>query len=161
MLAEKTVGFTTNPRNHPLFKRAVEMFNSVVLTKVVLTISQLVVPASNAPFNRQFFKFGMVPRDIVFLDEDTNTGVVAYIPHLFGFSTSGSPQDVVHTWGQGGTPFPPGLQLEMNVAEINGKYPCAFVGFASQLVSKSTTLVLSMSMEFTIECKGQNFGMMA
>jgi len=153
-----TVGFVTSFRNHPQVVAASRLFSSVVLKSVSITIAQLTIPSSDEAYTRLFTKFGIIPRDTNFVDPATKSSVVSYLPHLKSFATSLNPIDLTVTWGDGGIPFPPGLQLDLRATEMVNNYPVAFFGHTDLNLDKQADSIASMALDFSVECSVQGFG---
>jgi len=145
-------------RNHPRVIVANQLFSSVILSRVVLNVAQLEAPDASADYTRFFFRFGVVPRGISAVDPATRASVVAYMPHMHNFATNHSPVDASVTFGDGGLPFPPGIQLDLRAAEVVNNYAEAFIGFSSVTVATGSPALVVMSVEFDISCSSQGFG---
>jgi len=151
-------GLTVNFRNHPSFGIYSKVFSSIVLETVTITVCQLSIPSSDGAYERLFFKYGLFPRDTPFLDDKREHSVAAYLPHMKSFATSTNPVDATFTWGVGGSPFPPGLQLDLASAEVTNKYPYAFLGHIDSILSKESDLEVSIQVDFNLKCSQQGFG---
>jgi hypothetical protein len=147
----------TNFRNHPQFMAVKSLFASIILKSVTLETFQLVARDSTEEFRKVFFKFGVIPRGHVFVEK--NISSVSYVPHLQSFEVSHNTPAKSVTWGNGGQPFPPQIQLQLVTAEIDGTYPVAFIGTDTQLLNPDAKEELvGMRISFVLECSGQAFG---
>lgn len=151
-------GMGTNFKVHPRCVQAMALFRSVVLSSVTITVRQIDTIPTNKTVERDFFRFGITPRDVVFLDPATNSNVVEYIPHLIDYATTPNGTDVSITFGEGGRPFPPGLQLDLKAAEISDLHPVAFIGNCQIDLPNDADPIVSMKLDFTLKCSGEGFG---
>jgi hypothetical protein len=149
----QSFSFRSWPEIQP-FKSA---FASTVLTSVTIHVVQSHLVATEQSTAR-VFKFGIVPANVTGVQgEDLKKISNAHmIPHLRFFSTTiFNSNSLSTTWGDGGIPFPPGMQLELNVTELCFKYPRAII--CNLLPNTDKHIVLQWFIEATFTFTGRNF----
>jgi len=160
VLTDGEVGFYSSFSAHPRTQQAKGLFRVVALESVTITVRQFNMVDSTDGVPRDFLRFGVVPRDTVFIEPSSKSNCVSYIPHLVDFATSTVPTDLVVKFGNGGLPFPPGLQLDLKSAEITDKHPVVFIGnIDTEPNQKKTRRIASMKLDFVLHCSGEGFGL--
>lgn len=143
-------------RGHPRVKTLLSIFSVVEVVSVRMTVFQSTVLAASAEGTAtHLVRFGIVPRSTAL--DFQSSGVVHYIPFLESMVTStnvGSSARAV--FGEGGVPFPPGLQLDLRAVETRHNYPEVLV--ANTFISKLKHNLVQAQVDFTVRCSGQNFG---
>jgi len=131
------------------------MFHTVELHSLTLTVVQLKEEPSADDFQRQMFSFGLVPRGTT--HTAAASSVVGYIPHLEEYMTSAISREKTVSWGAGGKPFPPALQLDLSAAELKSKHPEILLGMHDDPASGSEEII-GVRVSFTLRCSGTGFG---
>jgi hypothetical protein len=138
------------------------IFTSVVVTRVEMFVYQSFVPVVEpgsdgyAPF---LVRFGIVPRNQA-LSDDSGGCVVNSVPHLVDLVTSHSQSSSARVaWGEGATPFPPGLQLDLRLIEERNEYASPIILISNPLPkSEPTHDVVAAQLNVTVSCSGRGFG---
>lgn len=130
--------------------------HTMEVVSVRVTVFQNDSEPSAESFSGQFFSFGLVPRETNLLV--SNGSGVGFLPHLELFQTTASGGRASQVWGQGGVPFPPGLQLDLTSAEVSSKRPVVLVGPHVLPEGDDELSVVSFRVEFTMHCSGTGFG---
>jgi len=131
------------------------LFHTVELVSVTVTVVQIDSEPAAASFTGENFSFGLVPRGTSV--KASNGSAVGFIPHLELFRTSAMGTQRSVTWGEGGLPFPPALQLDLTSAEVKSRYPEVIVG-PHKLPGSADDDVVSLRVEFVVKCSGSGFG---
>jgi len=134
---------------------ALRHFSSVRLERVQVTVIQATVTQpgagpSTTSLSTCFLRYGVVPRTLPIPVESENS--LSYVPHLvtapwLPIETGAT----THTWGDGGSSFPPGLELDFAV--IENRYP--YIAF---IVGSTSKLSIHVQLDFLISCSGVRFG---
>lgn len=145
-------------REHPRVRTFLSVFSIVEIKSVKVFAYQSTVQAASSNGKAVWpVRFGIVPRGIPLKSGDLN--ITGLIPHLSAFVCGTNIAATAEcTWGEGGLPFPPGLQLDLRALETRHNYPevllCKFVLDAAQ----TEYAVASATLSIELECRGQNFG---
>lgn len=153
-----SVGLELSFRTHPQVVAFTRIYSSVVLSQVKVTVSQLVLPTTSEDYDRIFLKFGVVPTGVAIRDPATRSSVVGYLPHLVQYATGFSGTDLTITWGEGGLPFPPGVQLDLAAAEVSAKYAAVLIGDPITIPRTDTTPIVGVTLDFSVKCSSLGFG---
>jgi len=135
---------------------AAQFFRSMVLTKITLRVTQLQVPSTKDAYDISFWRYGVVPRDLPTYRPDTGDTSIHQIPHLIPFNTTTSGASSETTWGEGGIPFPPSIQLELRALEFDDTYATAFIGNVDD--KSTTTHPVMIEATYEVMCSRQGFG---
>jgi len=151
-------GVATAFTNHERVDTLKLIFASVELVACRIFIAQRVAGAvSNVGSG---VRFGLAPRDLAF---STGTGstaasLAAAVPHMNDMwlgATVSATQNVAY--GEGGRPFPPGLQLDFRAAEMRHKLPVIVV-LNPTPNEKHLHKIVAGTVEWEFVCTGVNFG---
>ncbi len=156
-LTGKSAAIVYTFRSHPRIKELLKIFSSVVLIKATVYVYQANVsaPEEGSATQVRTVRFGITPRGVTTSSGGTN--VVGYIPNLTNLALfSASPASASVTFGQGGVPFPPGLQLDFRDLETRFNYAEFFLGSPQQ--GDGDDSIASAQISFTVQCSGSNFG---
>jgi hypothetical protein len=138
-------------RNSTEFATLRNMFAQIVVKRVVavVTQSQLSSPTDEEGSIPTFsVDFGISERDRA----DINFGGEVDFHTL---TVGGpSPQTSRVVWGEGGLPFPTGLQLDLRLSEQRFKWPSFYVGHGHE-ESGSTQELVRFKVFVTVECSQQ------
>lgn len=145
-------------RDHPRVVTLLSVHARVELVSVTIFVSQRnVFPAESKGTPLHVIRYGLLPAGTV--GKSGGLGVVSYLPALATMSTNvGSGATSCTTWGRGGLPFPPGLQLDLASVEVRFKYP--EVAIANMHVTDKTHELVVGQIDFTVECSGQGDGVL-
>jgi len=135
--------------------RLLSIFHTVELHSLTVTVFQVRTAPAADDYEPRVLSFGLAPRDTVTMA--ARSSVVGYIPHLADFVTSASGNEKTVTWGNGGIPFPPALQLDLSAAEVKSKYPEVLAGWHEQPTADAESLV-ALRVSFVLRCTGAGFG---
>lgn len=173
-LAADNNGVFYSFRAHPKLSILKNMFSKIELVSVRAFVYQALVPSQTdgAVVTRRV-RFGLAPRGTALSAQDTN--VVDYIPHLTDMVLL--PNECASTtvvFGQGGIPFPPGMELDFRTIETRFNFaefllcqprpdvrsPTASSASSTKGKDKSSDsdVILSAQLTFTIRCSGENYG---
>jgi hypothetical protein len=139
-------------RTVPAVVTILPLFSKVVLTRVTAFIQQIDLPASSEKYASHHLRFGLGYRT---LDLTTNGANVTAVPHFEDCATSREGIQCTRTWGVGGAPFPPGIQLELKAKEDIAEYARFF------LAQPAATLDGNLArahVSFTLECSVGGYG---
>jgi len=152
-------------RDNAIVQDCLKMFAFVELVEVKVFVGQLTVLAAKSGGTKLVeTRFGIVPRDTTYQistgagSTATVTGYVSRIPHLASImSSTNVPTTASVRFGPGGTPFPPGLQLDLRPLETRFNWPVFFIGNVHVRADDPVDL-WNVQVEFTVECWGEGFG---
>jgi len=162
-------------RQHPRIAQLLSIYSSVVLVSVRAYVWQTSVFSSSAEAHRPaLIRFGIVPRGITLQGIDakgTTQTLTPFIPSLRCFATTVNQTATAEAvWGEGGSPFPPGLQLDLAAVEVRHHYPEFLLANAGAMTRKATKEQVKKcetadrigyaqaQLDVVVECTGQNFG---
>lgn len=153
-------GLVINIRNHPRILNYLSMYSVVHIRKVECTIVQLSVPEADETQQTRVVKFGLLPRDTPYVDPQDNN-VVGLVPHqqTIAFGPSICSQRTV-CWGEGGLPFPPGLQLDLRAVETRHNYVNFGMGLLNPKDAVAGFELCMATLNITIGASGIGFGSM-
>lgn len=140
-------------RSHPDVANALKTYTSIVLTRVSIVAwqTETSAPASTAAYLPFIYRVGVTPRGVV-------TDSISTMPHLQTFVSKPAEIAVAQfSWGEGGLPFPPGIQLDLRSAEIVSNWP-NFLLAQNNLKADSTKTILQCQLNFTVSASGVGFG---
>jgi len=144
-------------RSHPRVKTLLSLFSVVeVVTVRVFVWQRRVFSSSEKGTMTHLIRFGVVPRAVV--TEVKSTNVAHYLPYMRTMATStnvGATAEAV--FGDGGVPFPPGLQLDLRAVETRHNYPEVLLVNTNKNQDASFELCQAQ-LDITVRCSGQNFG---
>jgi hypothetical protein len=127
------------------------MFAQIVVTRVVAVVTQSQVTGpetEGASLPTQSLDFGLSERDRSDLD-------FGLMPDFHTITVGGaSPQTQRVVWGEGGEPFPTGLQLDLRLAEQRFKWPAFFIGHEHHEAGNNFELV-RYKVFVTVNCQMQ------
>lgn len=134
------------------------LFAECVLHSVTVTLVSLYASAPGS--SARVFRFGLVGRGTSLSNTVGSVLVssadrITFAKHFVAGSTVNSSTSV--TWGEGGEPFPPGIQLDFNFAEVRFKLPEVFVACANPRPSDGKTAPYDMlywHIEYTFHGRG-------
>jgi len=142
-------------RGHPRVVAALSLFSVVKLVSVDAFVFQATVRSagSSSAGNIRHARYGVAPRGLALTD--VTVPEVPYVRNLVcGTQVASS---AALTFGAGGEPFPPGLQLDLRAAEVRHRYPRFWL--MNPVVSTTETFdLVHAQLQFVVECSGQNFG---
>jgi hypothetical protein len=163
---------TYDPRAHDLVATDLKRFAYVVLKTVTITIVQTKVSGVAYDELTDAFplKVGVMPRGLCtwytaadpstkakVIDWEQTRKLVGRVPHLRMMVLNTTVATIASfTWGDGGIPFPPGVQLDLKAGEL--RFPYAQFVVASLNANGSGKATGTVSIEFECECSGANFG---
>jgi len=142
-------------RSHPRVAAALSLFSVVKLVRVEAYIFQSTVRSagSSSVNNVALVRFGLGPRGL-----DTTPEAMSYIPHMKNMVCGTQVASSASlAFGEGGDPFPPGLQLDLRAAEVRHRYP-RFWLLNPSVTAANTWALVHAQLHFVIECSGENFG---
>lgn len=151
-------------RSHPRVASLLGIYASVVIVSVRAYVWQASVFAANEDGAKiSLVRFGVAPRGTSLGVKDSKGNVTSYapfLPSLRSFATTPNQTTTVEcAWGEGGTPFPPGIQLDLGAVEIRHNYPEFLLANAGVVTKKELSTELAQAqLDFTVHCSGQNFG---
>jgi len=121
-------------RNHPNVEWGLKFFLSAVVTKVNVDVQQTrgFSATTTAPVYLPSYRIGIVPRGTS-ARNGSNQSVVSNIPRLVNYSLKMHGSEMSATWGVGGLPFPPGIQLDLKPVEFRTNYASFFIARNSAL----------------------------
>jgi hypothetical protein len=147
-------------RAHPRISEFLKIFSFVELRTVKATIYQTSLVSAavshDSAYKPRVFRHGVAPRGLDGAPGGTN--IVSDIPNLHTFITSaGMAASQTLVFGDGGMPFPPGVQVDLKAAEIRHSYAEYFVGLVSPITTSDRALI-AVQLDFVVECSGMAFG---
>jgi len=161
-LKECDRGIFLNPRAGSRVSTLLSLFSSVEVVRVKMYVFQRSVKAATELGTYvPELRFGLVPRGTPhsIKSGDKQVGVVDDIPHLESMVLSTNvPATAQVVWGQGGIPFPPGLQLDLASTELRHRYLNIFLGNVHP--DKGKDFLAAAQVDITYRCSGDNFGLL-
>jgi hypothetical protein len=146
---------SVNLVGHKMATRLLSIFHTVELHRLTITVFQVRTEPAAEDYEPKLLSFGLAPRDTTTMA--ARSSVVGYIPHLADFVSSALGNEKTVTWGDGGLPFPPSLQLDLSAAEVKSKYPEVIAGWHEQPAEGTKSLV-ALRVSFVLRCTGTGFG---
>jgi len=138
------------------FEKFRKYFATCQLVSVSITVaSSFILPENSAA---RIFLFGLVPRSLDHLHSSGKYSTLASVPDLAMFVLGSSSSEFTVTYGQGGLPFPPGLQLEFNCIETRFERPKVAIGLVNVHKSSDDAMkelnAIYWRVQFTVRCSG-------
>jgi hypothetical protein len=157
-------------REHPRVVQALQLFASVELVEVHAFVYQTYVyPPDKVGTVVNHYAFGIAPRATAssVTSSTATTGsaaesttVVSFIPHLVSYLT-GVTMATSANYSWSASNFPPGIQLDYRATETRFNYAqFLLTSTTPQKKTKdgSTTPVVAVKLNFTVNCAGLGFG---
>jgi len=151
-------------RQHPRIAQLLSIYSSVTLVSLRAYVFQTSVFAASEDGSRtSLIRFGLAPRGTTFQAKDakgTTQTLTPFIPYLRCFATTVNQTSTAEcSWGAGGVPFPPGLQLDFAAVEVRHHYPEFLLANAGEINTTEKRIGIAQAqLDITVECHGQNFG---
>jgi len=152
-------------RQHPRIAQLLSIYSSVVIVSVRAYVWQTSVfgGSSESAHRPSLIRFGITPRGLTLQAKDakgTTQTLTPFIPSLRCFATTINQTATAEcSWGQGGVPFPPGLQLDLAAVEVRHHYPEFLLANAGAMTKKEGREGIAQAqLDIVVECTGQNFG---
>jgi len=139
-------------RTVPAVVAVLPLFSKVVLTKVTAFVQQIDLPAAADAYKTHHLRFGIGYRTLNLTDGKFVTAV----PHFEDCATSREGLQCTRTWGVGGLPFPPGVQLDVKAKEDIAEYAKFFL--AQPVAVLGSVQLARAHVNFTLECSVGGFG---
>lgn len=155
-------GIFLDPRAHSRVAILLSLFSVVEVTRVQMYVFQRSVKSADPDGTYvPELRFGLVPRGTpaAIKSGSKQVGVVDDIPHLMSMVLhTNCPATTTVVWGEGGIPFPPGLQLDLAATELRHRYLNVFLGNVHP-DEKDKTFLAAAQVDITYRCSGDNFGL--